>query len=60
MLYYCKDPERPIVLLLGPARISTVNIGGTKIHSGLGITLGTKLLGLNDKSKAPLRNGCQR
>ena len=33
-----------------------VNIGGSTIHSGLGIKLGTKLLGLNDKSKAALRN----
>ena len=36
--------------------ISAVNIGGTTIHSGLGIKLGTKLLGLNEKSKAALRN----
>ena len=35
--------------------ISEVNIGGTTIHSGLGIKPGTKLLGLNDKSKAALR-----
>ena len=32
-----------------------VNIGGTTIRSGLGIKPGTKLLGLNDKSKAALR-----
>ena len=33
-----------------------VNIDGTIIHSGFGIKPGTKLLGLNDKSKAALRN----
>ena len=57
LLYYCKDPEKPRVLLLGPTRISAVNIRGTTIHSVLGTKPGTKLLGLNDKSKAALRNG---
>ena len=56
MLYHCKDPEKPRVPLLGPTGISTVNIGGTTIHSGLAIKPGTKLLGLKDKSKAALRN----
>ena len=56
LLYHCKDPEKPRVLLLGPTGISAVNIGGTTIHSGLGIKPGIKLLGLNDKPKAALRN----
>ena len=56
LLYHCKDPEKSRVLLVGPTGISTVNIGGTTIYSGLGIKLGTKLLGLNEKSKAVLRN----
>ena len=56
LLYLCKDLEKLRVLLLGPAGISAVNIGGTTIHSGLGIKPGIKLLGLNDKSKAALRN----
>ena len=56
LLYHCKDPEKLKVLLLGPTGISAVNIAGTSIHSGLAIKLGTKLLGLNDKSKADLRN----
>ena len=43
-------------ILLGPTGISAVNIGGTTVHSGLGIKPGRKLLGLNDKSKAALRN----
>ena len=40
----------------GLTGISTVNIGGTTIHSGLAIKPGTKLLGLNNKSKAVLIN----
>ena len=56
LLYLCKDPEKPRVLLLRPTGISAVNIGGTTIHSSLAIKPGTKLLGLNDKSKAALRN----
>ena len=56
LLYLCKDLEKLRVLLLGPAGISAVNIGGTTIHSGLGIKPGIKLLGLKDKSKAALRN----
>ena len=56
LLYHCKDPEKSRVLLVGSTEISSVNIGGTNIYSGLGIKLGTKLLGLNEKSKAVLRN----
>ena len=56
LLYHCKDPEKSRVLLVGPTGTSTVNIDGTTIYSGLGIKLGTKLLGLNEKSKAVLRN----
>ena len=35
-LYHCKDPEKHRIPLLGPTRISAVNIGGKTIHSGLG------------------------
>ena len=56
LLYHCKDPEKLRVLLLGPTAISAVNIGGTTTHSGLGTKPGTRLLGLNDKSKATLRS----
>ena len=52
LLYNCKDSEKPRVLLLGPTGISAINIGGTTIHSGLAHKPGTKLLGLNGKSKA--------
>ena len=43
-------------MLLGTTGILVINIGGTTIHSGLGIKPGTKVLGLNDKSKATFRN----
>ena len=56
LLYHCKDHEKPRVLLLEPTEISAVNIGGTTVHSGLGIKPGTKLFCLNDKSKSALRN----
>ena len=56
LLYHCKDNEKPRVLLLGSTRISAVNVGGTTIHTGIGVKLGAKLLGLNHKSKTPLRN----
>ena len=48
--------KKPRVPLLGPTGISTVNIGANTVHFGLGIKPGTNLLGLNDKSKAALRN----
>ena len=56
LLYHAKDPEKPRALLLGPTGISAVNMGGTTIHSGLGIKPGPKLLGFSDKMKASLRN----
>ena len=55
-LYHCKDPEKAIVLLFGPKGISVVKTNESIIHSGLGIKHGTKILGLNEKSKAALRN----
>ena len=56
MLYHCQNPGKPRVVLVAPTGISAVNIGGTTINSGLAIKPGTKLLVLNDKSKAALRN----
>ena len=56
LFYHCKDLEKPRPLLLGPTGISAANIGGTTIYSGLGIKSGIKLLDLNEKSKAALRN----
>ena len=56
LLYYLRDSERPRFLLLGSTRISAANTGGYTIHSALWIKLGSKLLALNDKSKAASRN----
>ena len=55
ILHLFKETEKPRVFLLGPMGISAINIGGTTIHSGLGIKPETKLIGLNEKSKAALR-----
>ena len=55
-MYHCKDPEKPRVLSLGPTGTSPLYKGGIIIHSGLRIKPGTNLLGLNDKSKAALKN----
>ena len=44
LLYYCKNPEKLRLSLFGPTRISAVNVGGTTIHSDLGIKPGTNLL----------------
>ena len=55
LLYHCKDPVKARVLLLGPTGISAVNAGRTTIHSDFGIKPGTKILGLNEKSKVALR-----
>ena len=57
LLYHCKNTDKPRDLLLGSLGISAVDTAGTTIHSGLAIKPGTKLLGLNEKSKkAALRN----
>ena len=53
-VYQCLILENPKELR--PTGTSTVDIGGTTIHFGLGIKPGIKLLSLNDKSKAALRN----
>ena len=54
MPYHCDDPEKHRVLLNEPTRMF---IGGTTVHSGLRIKAGTKLLGLNDKSKTVFVRG---
>ena len=56
LLFNCKEPEKPIVLLPGPAGIPVVNVGGTTIHSALAIKPGAKLLGLSDKLKTSSKN----
>ena len=39
LLYHCKHPEKPRILLLAPTGVSVINIGGTTIHSGLELNL---------------------
>ena len=56
LLYHSNNPEKVRVLLLGPTGISAVNIYGTTIHSGLGITSHGKYNKLGQKQKAYLRN----
>ena len=56
LLYHSDNPEKVRVLLLGPTGISAVNINGTTIHSGLGITSHGKCNKLGDKQKTYLRN----
>ena len=56
LLYHSDNPEKVRVLLLGPTGISAVNINGTTIHSGLGITSHGKYNKLGHKQKAYLRN----
>ena len=56
LLYHSKEPDTPCVLLLGPADLSAVNVGGTIIYFGLGIKPGLKLLGLSAKMKVSSRS----
>lgn len=56
LLYHSKESNKPRILLLDPTTISAVKLGGTAIHSGLGIKPRVKLLGLSDKMKTSLRH----
>ena len=56
LLYHSKKPDKSRVMLLSSTGLSTVNIAGTTIYSGLGIKPGVKLLGLRGKIKASSRN----
>ena len=42
LLYQSRESDKPCVFLLGPADISAVNVGGTRIHFSLGIKPGLK------------------
>ena len=56
LLYYRKDSKKSRFLSLGPTGIPPINLGATTIPSGLRIKPGTKLLGLDDKYKASLKD----
>ena len=51
LLYDCKYPEKLKVFLLGKTGTPAVDIGEITIHFTLVAKPGTKLLGLNEKSK---------
>ena len=55
-LYRLNNPEKVPVILLSPTGVFAVNINGTTIHSGLGITGRGKYNKLGHKQKAYLRN----
>ena len=56
LLYRSGDPTKPKVLLVEPTRVASSNINGNAMHSGLHIPWRSKLLQLNNASKAELRN----
>ena len=56
LLYDCKYPEKLKVFLIGKTGTPAVDIGEITIHFTLGAKPGTKLLGLNEKSKPGFRN----
>ena len=53
--YHSNNPKNIRLLLLGPTGISSVNINGLTIHSGLGITSHGKYNKLDHKQKKYLR-----
>ena len=57
--YRNSELEKAKVLLLAPAGVAAINIGGTTIHTGLNITVGCfgkHLPPLSDKMRSMLRN----
>ena len=57
MLFYRGgDPNKPIVLVLSPSGVAAAIINGNTIYSGLIIPFKDKLVPLNHKNRAELRN----
>ena len=54
-LHKSGEPDKPRILVLAPTGVAAVNISGTTIHTGLGISTGGKLYPLNDKRRAEIR-----
>ena len=57
--YHAKNSEKPRIMLLAPTGVAAINIGGTTIHSALGIPVGNfgkTIPKLNDKMRSSLRN----
>ena len=55
-LYRSGDPTKTRVLLLAPKGVAAININGNTIDSGFHILCQGKLLTLNEKNKAELKN----
>ena len=49
------NPENARIIVLAPTGIAAVNISGTTVRSGLGISVGSKMFLLNDRQRASFR-----
>ena len=56
LMHKVRNPEKARIIVLAPTGVSAVNINVTTIRSDLGINFGTKMLSLNDRQRASLRN----
>ena len=56
LIYKGGELEQPRILLLARTGVTSINVNGTTIHSGLGVNVGGKLHPLNEQHRAALRN----
>ena len=56
LIYKSGELEQPRILLLARTGLTSINVNGTTIHSGLGVNVGGKLHPLNEQHRAALRN----
>ena len=55
-MYHVNEPHKPHILLLIPTGFAAINIEGTTIPHGLGISPGKNIQSLQDKQRSDLRN----